>query len=94
MNLANIFHWRRRGLNGAPGGPDLDEFREGVWLLQRDGQTVGHAATIVETMWAPFHRQECVWVLVTWIDGHRERVMEDYAPFISVQELRDGHLVV
>jgi hypothetical protein len=42
-------------------------------------------------MWAPFRRQERVWLLVTWADGRRERIDEDYEPWIAVKELREGH---
>ena len=44
-------------------------------------------------MWVPFHRDERVWLLVTWVDGRRERIEEDYQPWISVAELREGHFV-
>jgi hypothetical protein len=44
-------------------------------------------------MWAPFRWQERVWLLVTWADGSRERIVEDYEPWSSVSELRNGHLV-
>jgi hypothetical protein len=29
---------------------------------------------------------------VTWLDGTRERIEEDYRPWTSVAELSDGHL--
>jgi hypothetical protein len=42
-------------------------------------------------MWAPFRRQEQVWLLVTWINGRRERIEEDYEPWTYVADLLDGH---
>ena len=76
---------------GGPRDPALDDFREGIAVLRQDGVVVGYVATIVESMWAPFRRQERVWLLVTWADGRRERIDEDYEPWIAVKELREGH---
>lgn len=56
---------------------------------------IGHIATTVEGLWAPSHpfrRQQRVWMLVTWADGHRDQITEDYSPWISVKELKQGHL--
>lgn len=71
----------------------LVDFREGIAALRQDGALAGYVATIVEAMWVPFRRDERVWLLVTWADGRRERIEEDYQPWISVAELREGHFV-
>jgi hypothetical protein len=81
------------GSRDRPGDPGLDEFREGVAVLRDGDAVVGYVASIVEPMWASFRRQERVWLLVTWVDGRRERIQEDYEPWTSVSELRDGHFV-
>jgi len=73
--------------------PALDVFREGIAALFLNGVLAGHVATIVEPMWAPFRRQERVWLLVTWANGRRDRIGEDYEPWTYVRELRDDHLV-
>lgn len=76
--------------------PDLDPFRGGIAvLLEEDGTTAGYVATIVEEFWSPFRPltwQERVWLLITWSDGRRERIEEDYPPWISVSEMRQGRL--
>jgi hypothetical protein len=33
-----------------------------------------------------------VWLLVTWTDGRRERIFEDYQPWTAVHELHSGTL--
>lgn len=56
-------------------------------------EVLGHLASVVETFWGlgrPFGLQERVWILVTWSDGRRERIAEDYPPWTSVTETRDG----
>lgn len=62
-------------------------------MLTNDGEVVGHLASIVETFWGlgrPLGLQERVWILITWSDGRRERIEEDYPPWTSVTEIRDG----
>lgn len=39
-------------------------------------------------------KADCVWLLVSWLDGTRERIEEDYRPWAWVAELADGHLEV
>lgn len=74
--------------------PALDGFREGVASLWHEDELAGHVATVVEAMWAPFRRQAQVWILVTWADGRREPIYEDYEPWTSVAELEMGHLLL
>jgi len=65
-------------------------------VLIDHGEAVGYVATVVEPMWSPSHpfrQQEQVWLLVSWIDGSRERIFEDYPPWTAVEELRHGHFV-
>lgn len=71
--------------------PALDAFRQGVASLRYRGELAGHVATSVEPIWAPFRRQERVWLLVTWPDGRRE-IDEDYKPWTVVDQLRHGQL--
>ena len=75
-----------------PTDPALGAFREGIATLFLNGVLAGHVATVVEPMWAPFRRQERVWLMVTWADGSRGGITEDYEEWTSVQELREGHL--
>ena len=77
------------------GGRDslsLDRLRDGVAQLLKDGEVVGHLATRVEGFWGLAGRQDRVWLLITWSDGRRERIEEDYAPWTLVDEVRDGVL--
>jgi hypothetical protein len=79
----------------SAGSRNLDQFRGGLAVLRDRGEVVGYVATVVEPMWPPFRplrRQERVWLLVSWTDGSRERIFEDYLPWTSVAELREGHL--
>lgn len=76
--------------------PALDQFRQGIATLIDQDTVVGHVATLVEPFWSPSHpfrMQERVWLLVTWIDGRQEQLLEDYPPWTSVTELREGHFV-
>ena len=72
----------------------LDEYCEAVARLQLAGQHVAYLATQVEPMRAGwlFRRQERVWLLVTHLDGRRDPIQEDYAPWSYVGELQEGHL--
>jgi hypothetical protein len=76
--------------------PALDRFREGVAVLRsEDGQIAGHLATVVDGFWSPFRPltwQERVWWLVTWSDGRRERIEEDYSHWTIVEEVRRGQV--
>lgn len=74
--------------------PTLDPFRGGVAVLRRDGAVAGHIATQVGTFWAPLgfsrRRQWCVWYIVVWANGDRERSAEDYLPWTVVEEMLSG----
>lgn len=70
----------------------LNEFRRGVAVLRADAEVVGHLATIVEPFRGPGGRRERVWLLVTWVDGRRDRIEEDYPPWTSVAEICRGFL--
>lgn len=61
-------------------------------MLWREGEVVGYLATIVEPFWGPakLFRPQQVWLLLTWADGQRERIFEDYPPWTAVEELRKG----
>jgi hypothetical protein len=76
--------------------PALDPFREGVATLRtEDGQVAGYLAAIVDEFWSPGRPltwQERVWWLVTWSDGRRDRIEEDYPPWIIVDEVRRGRV--
>jgi hypothetical protein len=73
--------------------PALDDFRQGVAALFQGGVCVAHVATLVEAMRTPFRRKERVWLLLTHLDGSRERIKEDYPPWTYVSELQQGRLV-
>ncbi len=73
----------------------LTPFDGGVGVLSRDGQTVGHVATILGTFWSPsspFRMQWWVWHIVVWSDGVREPSTEDYPPFMTVNEMKSGYM--
>ena len=70
----------------------LDRFRQGIAELRHDDSVVGHLATQVECFLGLGGRLERVWLLITWADGRRERIEEDYPPWTSVEELRAGFL--
>ena len=70
----------------------LNEFRRGVAVLRADAEVVGHLATIVEPFRGPGGRRERVWLLVTWVDGRRDRIEEDYPAWTSVAEICRGFL--
>ncbi|HEX2895623.1 MAG TPA: hypothetical protein VHO29_16595 [Marmoricola sp.] len=71
---------------------ELAIFDRGVFELSDSRDVVGHVATLVERVWSPFRRHHQVWLLITWADGRRERVFEDYQPWTAVSELRSGAL--
>jgi hypothetical protein len=71
---------------------DLGTFHNGVAVLRQGTAVMGHVATIVDSFRGLFLVQgKRVWLLVTWLDGTRERIEEDYQPWTSVVELSDGH---
>ena len=54
---------------------------------------MGHVATIVDSFRGLLLvKPTRVWLLVTWLDGTRQGIEEDYQPWTSVAELSDGHL--
>ena len=82
----------------TPADPDasLDTFVDGLGVLSRDGVIAGHVATVRGEFHTPLSRrmQWCIWSLVIWSDGTRERPEEDYPPWTSVTEMKDGYLEV
>jgi hypothetical protein len=75
--------------------PALDAFDGGVGLLTRDGKIAGHVAASRSWFWSPsspLRKQWCVWYIVIWADGSRERSAEDYPPWSAVTELGDEYL--
>jgi len=79
--------------SGKDGQVDLGTFHNGVAVLRQGTDMIGHVATIVDSFRGLLlARGTRVWLLVTWLDGTRERIEEDYPPWTSVAELSDGHL--
>jgi hypothetical protein len=77
------------------GEPDLGIFADGLAVLRQGTSVVGHVATIVDSFRGLFLIKEArVWLLVTWLDGTRERIEEDYRPWTAVAELLNGHFTV
>jgi hypothetical protein len=72
---------------------DLDDSRDAIASVHRGDAHVGYLATKVEPMRSGFllGRQERVWLLLTRLDGTLD-IQEDYAPWTSVRELREGHI--
>ena len=72
----------------------LDEYRDAVASLHLDGAHVAYLATKVESMRAGLllRRQARVWLLLTRLDGSREPIQEDYAPWAYMSELRSGRI--
>ena len=51
---------------------------------------MGHVATIVDSFRGLLLvKPTRVWLLVTWLDGTRQGIEEDYQPWTSVAELSD-----
>lgn len=75
----------------------LTPFDGGVGVLTRGGEVMGHVATTLGSFWSPFsplRMQWWVWYIVAWSDGAREPSTEDYPPFLSVSQMKAGHLEV
>lgn len=71
----------------------LDAFDRGCLELSRDGVVQGYVATTTGTFWSPGRPrtiQPCVWLVVVWADGTKERFREDYPPWTYVREIWDG----
>ena len=69
------------------------QLHEAVGVLEHDGKPEGWIAAIVDSFWGlarPFGTQKSVWFLVTWADGRRERIEEDYPPYALVPEVVAG----
>ena len=46
--------WQHGGVLKAPApDPSIDQSRQGVFVLRRDGEVVGHVASVVSTYWSP-----------------------------------------
>lgn len=76
--------------------PSLDLFDDGVGVLSTGGGDAGLVFTTRGCFWSPFslRQQWCIWYVVVWNDGTRERAVEDYPPFIAVDEMKRGRLAV
>lgn len=80
-----------------PKDPRLDVFRDAVWELSLNGESMGWVTTGVMPMrsisffWL---KQERLWTKVHWLDGEHEYLDEDYGPNGKVgKDLRDGRYV-
>lgn len=80
-----------------PRDPRLDPFRDAVWELSLNGETVGWLTTSVNVMRALpafWLKQEQMWTQVHWLDGERGDMEEDYGPeWYTVEELLTGKFV-
>ena len=79
-----------------PRSERLDPFRDAVWDLSIDGESVAYLTCSVGPMrsfplfWV---RQEWLWCQVNWLDGRRDPPMEDYGlGWYVVAELERGRL--
>ncbi|WP_298133017.1 hypothetical protein [Micropruina sp.] len=71
--------------------PDLTAYDHGVGTLIRDGEPVGHLASVRLEMTFP-GRQWWPWFVIVWKDGTKERSFEDYGPlWPTVRELDAGY---
>jgi hypothetical protein len=88
--------FRRREPRPEPDfGPEMEPFRDGLAVLLRDGEPVGHVATTLghfRTPFAPRTPKPWVWLVVRWSDGTKEIAQEDYPPWTYVSEMRAGHI--
>lgn len=72
-------------------GPELERFHNGLAVLLRDGEPVGHVASSLGYFTTRGGRQPWVWLVVVWSDGTKEDSVEDYAPWTYVAEMRAGY---
>ena len=86
---------RMRSRPEAPIPASLAPFDRGLAeLSDANGMVVGHIATTVEPARNLFFRRiHLVWLLITWTNGKRERIIEDYEPWTYVAQLQDGWLL-
>lgn len=77
-----------------PAEPPLDKYRDAIASVHLNGTHVGYLATKVESMRVGLllRREERVWLLLTRLDGRREPIQEDYAPWTYVTELEDDRI--
>lgn len=72
----------------------MEPFRDGLAVLRREGQAIGHVATSLgqfRTPFAPRTSKPWVWFVVVWGDGVKESAVEDYPPWTYVTDMRSGH---
>jgi hypothetical protein len=77
--------------------PSLDFLRDAAAHLLAEGTIAGTLVTWVAPFWGlahPFRLQERVWLSIEWADGQVDREVEDYEPWVFVDELRSGHFVL
>lgn len=72
-------------------GPELERLHNGLAVLLRDGEPVGHVASSLGYFTTRGGRQPWVWLVVVWSDGTKERSVEDYAPWTYVADMRAGY---
>lgn len=72
-------------------GPELERFHNGLAVLLRDGEAVGHVASSLGYFTNRGGRQPWIWLVVVWSDGTKEDSVEDYAPWSYVAEMRAGY---
>ena len=80
--------------DNLPAEPSLDRYRDAVASLHLNGTHVGYLATKVERMRAGFllRREERVWLLLTRLDGSRDPIQEDYAPWSYISDLHEDRI--
>jgi hypothetical protein len=88
----NIRRWTVE--DDLPAEPAIEKYRDAVASLHLNGTHVGYLATKVEGMRAGFllRRQERIWLLLTRLDGSRDPIQEDYAPWYYISQLEDDHI--
>lgn len=72
---------------------DLEQYRDAIATLHRDGSHVGYLATSIEPVQSGslLRRNHRVWLLLTGLDGPVD-IQEDYAPWTYINDMRDGHI--
>lgn len=72
--------------------PALAPFRGGVAILRRDDKFCGHIASEVSQFQARPRNGWWVWFVILWVDGTKDRLIEDYAPWTYVTEMQQGFI--